>query len=180
MYFSGSSEELWVLNFIQTSWTTWRNLFIFFQIIGKSHLWILYSKILGRGLCLKTTTILVFFLWLPIFEKLLNNRLADQPKKCSLFSDFQYGFSYSCSTADLLMVLIIELLGLLIGLGLLKLQPLYQRFSIQFDMLAFFRKSRWLQVVLDGQSFERISSWISNILKAPFLVLLLSYCQGLF
>ena len=28
-----------------------------------------------------------------VFEKLVNNRIADHLEKCDLFSDFQYGFS---------------------------------------------------------------------------------------
>ena len=28
-----------------------------------------------------------------VFEKLVNNRLADHLEKCGLFSDFQFGFS---------------------------------------------------------------------------------------
>ena len=51
-----------------------------------------------------------------VFEKLVNYRLADHLEKF-MFSDFQYGFNSSRSTADLL----IELLGLLTGLGLLEL-----------------------------------------------------------
>ena len=37
-----------------------------------------------------------------VFEKLVNNRIVDHLEKCGLFSDFQYGFSSSRSTADLL------------------------------------------------------------------------------
>ena len=37
-----------------------------------------------------------------VFKKLVNNSLVDHLKKCGLFSDFQYGFSSTCSTADLL------------------------------------------------------------------------------
>ena len=37
-----------------------------------------------------------------VFEKLVKNRIADHLEKCGLFSDFQYGFRYSQSTADLL------------------------------------------------------------------------------
>ena len=37
-----------------------------------------------------------------VFEKLVNNRIVDHLEKCSLFSDFQYGFRSSQSTADLL------------------------------------------------------------------------------
>ena len=39
-----------------------------------------------------------------VFEKLGNNRIADHLEKCGLFSDFQYGFMSSKSTADLLTV----------------------------------------------------------------------------
>ena len=52
-----------------------------------------------------------------VFIKLVNNRIVDHLDKCGLFSDFQYGFRSSRLTADLL----IELLGLLTGLGLLEL-----------------------------------------------------------
>ena len=39
-----------------------------------------------------------------VFEKLVNNRIVDHLEKCDLFSDFQYGFRSSRSTADLLTV----------------------------------------------------------------------------
>ena len=39
-----------------------------------------------------------------VLEKLLNNRIVDHLEKCGLFSDFQYGFGSSQSTADLLAV----------------------------------------------------------------------------
>ena len=37
-----------------------------------------------------------------VFEKLINNRIVDYLEKYGLFSDFQYGFRSSGSTADLL------------------------------------------------------------------------------
>ena len=37
-----------------------------------------------------------------VFEKLVNNRIADHLEKCGLFSGFQYGFRSSRSTADFL------------------------------------------------------------------------------
>ena len=37
-----------------------------------------------------------------VFEKLVNNGIVDQLEICSLFSDFQYGFKSSQSTADIL------------------------------------------------------------------------------
>ena len=39
-----------------------------------------------------------------VFEKLLSNRIADHLENCGLFSDFQYGFRSSRSSADLLTV----------------------------------------------------------------------------
>ena len=66
----------------------------------------IYLRMSGKGLQLKTTTLLVFFLWLvnKVFEKLVNNRTVDYLEKCGLFSDFQNGFKSSRSTADLLTV----------------------------------------------------------------------------
>ena len=37
-------------------------------------------------------------------EKLVNKKIVDHLEKCDLFSDFQYGFRSSQSTADLLAV----------------------------------------------------------------------------
>ena len=56
-----------------------------------------------------------------VFEKLVNNRIVDHLEKCGLFSDFQYGFRSSQSTADLLTVVSDRIARVLIGLGLLKL-----------------------------------------------------------
>ena len=39
-----------------------------------------------------------------VFQKLVNNRIVDHLEKCDLFSDFEYGFRSSRSTADLLTV----------------------------------------------------------------------------
>ena len=39
-----------------------------------------------------------------VFEKFVNNRIVDQLQICGSFSDFQYGFRSSRSTADLLTV----------------------------------------------------------------------------
>ena len=55
-----------------------------------------------------------------VFEKPVNNGIVDHLEKCGLFSDFQCGFRSSRSSADVLTV-VPELLGLLIGLGLLEL-----------------------------------------------------------
>ena len=43
-------------------------------------------------------------LWLVKSEKLVNNRIVDRLEICGLFSEFQYGFRCSWSTADLFTV----------------------------------------------------------------------------
>ena len=57
-----------------------------------------------------------------VFEQLVNNRIVDQLGKCGLFSDFQDG---NLGLLDQLQIFLqfclIDLLGLLLGLGLLKL-----------------------------------------------------------
>ena len=39
-----------------------------------------------------------------VFEKFVNKRIVDHLEKCRLFSDFQYCFSSSRSTSDLLAI----------------------------------------------------------------------------
>ena len=51
---------------------------------------------LGKGLQLKATTLLVFFCVVSeAIEKLVNNRIVDHLEKCGIFSDFQYSFRSS-------------------------------------------------------------------------------------
>ena len=120
----------------------------------------------------------------------MNNRIVDHLEKCGFFSDFQYGFRSSRSTADLLTVLLIELQGLLTGLGLLELWHLiYPRLLTGFGMLVFFTnlslmefQVRYLVLfllfsVIDDFKWFWMESLHKNIqlmrefLKAPFLVL---------
>ena len=60
-----------------------------------------FKNVGEKGLQLKTTALLVFFL---LLVKYLNNRLIDHLEKCNIFSDFQYGFRSSRSIVDLLTV----------------------------------------------------------------------------
>ena len=76
---------------------------------------------LMKGLYLKTTTLLVFFLWLEVFQKLINNRIVDHLEKGGLFSNFQYGFMSSRSTVDLLTVASDGIARAINKLGLLEL-----------------------------------------------------------
>ena len=56
-----------------------------------------------------------------VFEKLVNNKIDDHLEKCGLFTDFQYGFRYYQSTADLLAVVSDRITGALTCLGLIEL-----------------------------------------------------------
>ena len=96
-----------------------------------------------------------------VFEKLVNNRTVSHLEKCGLFCNFQYGFRPSRLTTDLLT----ELLGLLIGLGLLELWHLiYLRLFIKLksygvsgQILGFissFFRNKGLRVVLDENSSQ--------------------------
>ena len=129
-----------------------------------------------------------------VFEKLVNNRIVDHLEKCGLFSDFQYGFRSSRSTADLLTVVSDRIAGLLTGLGLLKLWHLiYPRLLTGFGMLVFFTNLSLTEFqvrysalfllfsVIDDFKWFWMESLHKNIqlmwefLKAPFLVLHFSY-----
>ena len=61
-------------------------------------------KNVGERSAAKNYYSISLFLVHKVFEKLVNNRIVDQLEKCGLFSDFQYGFRSSRSTADLLTV----------------------------------------------------------------------------
>ena len=70
-----------------------------------------------------------------VFKRLANNKFVDHLEKCGLF--FQYNFRSYWSTAD--PVYLIELIGLLIDLMLVKLRHvIYPRLLIKFIMLVFF------------------------------------------
>ena len=129
-----------------------------------------------------------------VFEKLVNNRIVDHLEKCGLFSDFQYGFRSSRSTADLLTVVSDRISRLLTGLGLLRLWHLiYPRLLTGFGMLVFFTNLRLMKFqveylalflffsVIDSFDWFWMESLHKNIqlmlefLKAPFLVPHFSY-----
>ena len=79
-------------------------------------------KNVGIGLQLKITALLVFFSVVSkVFEKLVNNSIVDHQENCGLFliSSMVLGLLYQLQI--FLQLYLIELLGLLAGLGLLKL-----------------------------------------------------------
>ena len=109
-----------------------------------------------------------------VFEKLVNNRIVDHLEKCCLFSDFQYGFRSSRSTADLLTVVsdriarafnrsgATQAVALDISkafdrvwlAGLLHKLKSYEISGQIFGLISSFLSNRWLWVVLDGKSSQ--------------------------
>ena len=109
-----------------------------------------------------------------VFEKLVNNRIVDHLEKCGLFSDFQYGFRSSRSTADLLTVVsdriarafnrsgatravaldISKAFDRVWHAGLLHKLKSYGISGQIFGLISSFLSNRRLRVVLDGKSSE--------------------------
>ena len=63
-----------------------------------------FKNVEERSAAKKYHPVSLLFVVSKVFEKLVNNRIVDHLEKCGLFSDFQYGFRSSRSTADLLTV----------------------------------------------------------------------------
>ena len=118
---------------------------------------------------------LVFFLWLvKSFEKLVNNRIVDHLGKYGHFSDFQYSFRSSRSTADLLTVVSDRIArafnkcgatrALALDMskafdrvwhaGLLHQLRSYGISGQIFGLISSFLSNRQLRVVLDGKSSQ--------------------------
>ena len=109
-----------------------------------------------------------------VFEKLVNNRIVDHLEKCGLFSDFQYGFRSSRSTADLLTFVsdriarafnrsgatravvldISKAFDRLWHAGLLHKLTSYGTSGQIFSLLSSFLTNRRLRVVLNGNSSQ--------------------------
>ena len=109
-----------------------------------------------------------------VFEKLVNNRIVDHLEKCGLFSDFQYGFRSSRSTADLLKVVsdriarafnrsgatravaldICKVSDKVWHAGLLHKLKSYGISGQIFSLISSFLSNRRFRVVLDGKSSQ--------------------------
>ena len=129
-----------------------------------------------------------------VFEKFVDIRIIDPVEKCGLFSDFQYGFRTSRSTAGLPTVKsdriarafnrseatravglgISKAFGRVWHAGLLHRLKAYGISGQMFGLLSSFLSNRWLQVVLDATSSQEYQLML-EFLKAPFLALHFSY-----
>ena len=96
-----------------------------------------------------------------VFEKLVNNRIVDHLEKCDLFSDFQYGFRSSQSTADLLTVVSDRIPGAFNGSGATP--------AVALDIFKAFDRvwhagllHKLKSYGISGQIFGLISFFLSN------------------
>ena len=96
-----------------------------------------------------------------VFEKLVNNRIVDNLENCGLFSDFQYRFSLSRSTADLLTFVSDGIARALNRSGATRVETL--DISKAFDRVwhsGLLHKLKSYEI--SGQIFGLISSFLSN------------------
>ena len=63
-----------------------------------------FKNVGGRYTAKNYHPVSLLFLVSNVFEKLVNNRILDHLQICGIFSDFQYDFRTSGSTADLFTV----------------------------------------------------------------------------
>ena len=112
-----------------------------------------------------------------VFEKLVNNGIVDHLGKCGLFSDFQYGFRSSRSSADLLIVVsdriarafnrsratrvvsldISKAFNRIWHADLLHKPRSWGISSQMFGLISSFLSSGWLREILDGKSSQEFS-----------------------
>ena len=95
-----------------------------------------------------------------VFE-LVNNRIVAHLDKCGLFSDFQYGFRSSRSTADLLTVVSYRIAHTFSRSG--TIQAVTLDISKAFDRVlhaSLFYKLK--SYVISGQIFGLVPSFLSN------------------
>ena len=115
----------------------------------------------GKGLQLKTTALLVFSLWLiKSLKNLLTIGIVDHLEKCGLFSDFQYGFRSSRSTADLLTVVSDRIARAFNRSGATRAVAL--DISKAFDRVWHAGLRKLKSYGISGQIFGLISSFLSN------------------
>ena len=121
-----------------------------------------------------------------VFQKLVDSRIVDYLEKCGFFSNFQYSFRSSQSTADLLTVVsdriarafnrsganqavaldISKAFDRIWHTGLYHKRKSYGISGQIFGLVSSFHSNRWLRVVLDGKSSQEYPVNASNL--SPF------------
>ena len=98
-----------------------------------------------------------------VFEKLVYNRLVNHLEKCGLFSDFQYGYRSSRSSADLVTV-VPDRIARIFNRSETTRAVVYDTFSSVIDGFMWF----WMGI------FRKNIQTVLEFLKGPFVVLYLS------
>ena len=122
-----------------------------------------------------------------VFEKLVNNRIVDHLEKCGLFSDFQYGFRSSRSTAGLQTVVSDRIARAYNRYGATRAVALdISKLLTEFGMLVFFTNLNLMEfqvrylalfllfLVIGGF----VLFWMGNLYKN--IQLMLVFLKGLF
>ena len=132
-----------------------------------------FKKVGERSITKNDCPVSLLYVVSKVFEKLENNRLVNHLEKRGLFSDFQYGFRSSRSTAGLLTVIsnriarafnksgatravapdISKAFDRVWHAGLHKLKS-YGVSGQIFGLISSFLSNRRLRVVLDGKSSQ--------------------------
>ena len=122
------------------------------------HHWSLYLRMYYNGPCTtaKDRPVSLLSVVGKVFEKLANNRIADHLEKCGLFSDFQYGFKSSRSTADLFTVVSDRIARVFNWSGATRAVAIDMLKASEFCIPVFFTNS------VTGQVFGLVSSFLSN------------------
>ena len=127
-----------------------------------------------RSTAKNSGTISLLAVVIEVFEKLVNHRIVGHLEKCGLFSDFEYGFRSSRSTADLLTVVsdriarafnrsgatravaldISKAFDRVWHAGLLHKLKSYGISGQIFSLISSFLSNRQLRVVLGGKSSQ--------------------------
>ena len=116
---------------------------------------------LGRGLRLKSTTLLVFLLWL--VKSLKNLLIALRNAASFLISSMVEGLSNQLQIFRQLYL--IELVGSLIGLGLLEpWHIIYLRLFTGCDMMVFFTNSNIMELQFGSLTLFLLFSVIDGIM----------------
>ena len=116
---------------------------------------------LGRGLRLKSTTLLVFLLWL--VKSLKNLLIALRNAASFLISSMVRGLSNQLQIFRQLYL--IELVGSLIGLGLLEpWHIIYLRLFTGCDMMVFFTNSNIMELQFGSLTLILLFSVIDGIM----------------
>ena len=134
----------------------------------------LFKNVGERSTAKNYCPVSLLFVVSKVFERVVNNRIVDHLEKFGNFSDFQFSFSSSRSTVDLLTVVSDRIARAFNRFGApravaLEISKVFDRVShtgllhklksygilVQiFSLISFFLSNKWVRVVLDKKSSQ--------------------------